>query len=439
MKNIGIVGLGYVGLTLGIVAAMKKYNIYGVEIQKDIIDSISNDKAHFYEPSLDNLIKIHNNKNFFLVDELKKENKIEVIIITVGTPLNKNDLTPNFEYIISALKSIKKIYDGSQLIVLRSTVSVGTTRKIVLPYLSRVSGKSIDELLVAFCPERTIEGKAIHELQSLPQIIGGNNDRAIEMAEELFRKITPFIIRVESLEAAELIKLFNNTYRDIHFSIGNAFNEISQKFNIDGIQLIKDANLGYDRSNIPMPGFVSGPCLSKDAYLLTYNLINFKCKEFVINSRKYNESLEDTVINWIVKKCKKNNLSKIGISGLTFKGIPDTSDLRESSSVNIAYNLKKLGYELYLHDFVANTKELEMLNIGTVFEDIYKLTLNVKMLAIMNNNKSYKNINIFQLFNNLSEPKIILDIWNVMEIYNEINNIKIYNLGNMLIEDNYEI
>ena len=103
-------------------------------------------------------------------------------IITVRTPLYPNSTKPNFEAISAAIRSLQAVYNGSQVVIIRSTVSVGTTRKIVLPLLAELSGKREEELFVSMCPERTIEGKALQELKTLPQIISGNNQKALDMA-----------------------------------------------------------------------------------------------------------------------------------------------------------------------------------------------------------------------------------------------------------------
>ena len=120
---------------------------------------------------------------------------------------------------------------------------------------------------------------------TIPQIIGPNNEESFNKSEELFRQITPTVLRVESLEAAELVKLFNNTYRDIHFSIGNYFNEIAQSFGINGVNLIETANYQYNRSSIAKPGLVGGPCLEKDSYILVNNMVNSRGKDFVLGAR----------------------------------------------------------------------------------------------------------------------------------------------------------
>ena len=168
----------------------------------------------------------------------------------MGTPLYPNSTKPNLEAISAAVKSLLPAYDGNQVVIVRSTVSVGTTRKVVLPLLSKLIGKREEELFVSMCPERTIEGKALQELKTLPQIISGNNQKAVDMARRVFEKISPHVIEAKSLEEAELAKLYCNTYRDINFSVGNAFCLAAQMFGVDGMSVINLANEVYSRSKI---------------------------------------------------------------------------------------------------------------------------------------------------------------------------------------------
>ena len=339
--RIGIIGLGYVGLTLAIAAADCGIEVLGVEVNEYVKECLAKNKAHFYEPGLDNLIKRHINKRFFVVEEFPSAVKYDAFIITVGTPLKEGEKQPNFEYIKNSLTAIKKVYDGDQLIVLRSTVSVGTTRNVVLPFLAELCGKKQDDVLVGMCPERTIEGKAIEELTNLPQVISGNNKKSLDIAQRLFRCITPYVIKADSLEEAELIKLFCNTYRDMTFSIGNVFCMAAQKFGVDGARAIRHANQGYFRSNIALPGFVAGPCLEKDAYILINNMPECDSRNFILAARRFNESLEDIVVEWVKKRIGGSDKGKIvALSGMAFKGQPETSDLRGSSSV---YNVIKLA------------------------------------------------------------------------------------------------
>ena len=434
--RIGIVGLGYVGLTLGIAAADNGIEVYGVETNQLIKDSLKNNKAHFYEPGLDALIKRHNGKEFFCVEEFPHDKAFDAFVITVGTPLKTGEKEPNFDYIKQALSTtIKKIYDGSQLVVLRSTVSVGTTRNVVLPYLAEISGKKEDEILVAMCPERTIEGKAVEELTTLPQIVSGNNEKAVKIAIDLFRHMTDYVIDVASLEEAELVKLYCNTYRDMTFALGNAFCMAAQTFGVDGINAIKHANQGYGRSNIAMPGFVAGPCLEKDAYILINNMIDCDSKDFIMQGRRFNESLVDIVIDWVNTIIGEPSAEKrITLSGMAFKGQPETSDLRGSSSVYIAEKLHSKGYKLNLHDFVAKKNEMEALQLGTVYDNIYDACKDSNLLLVLNNHKKYFDLQEhISIMKNKSGGFTVLDSWGVCKNLQYNENVDVRTLGNMLV------
>lgn len=432
--KIGIIGLGYVGLTLAIAAADHGSDVYGIEIDPRIKKCIKENRAHFFEPGLDALIKRHNGKSFHCVDAFTKDMQIDVFVITVGTPLIAGKEVPNFDHIRSAIESIKSSYDGTQLVILRSTVSVGTTRKIVMPLLMEMSGKTESEIYVAMCPERTVEGKAVEELTQLPQIISGNNDAAIETAQKFFRTMTPYVIPVSSLEEAELVKLYCNTYRDMSFAIGNAFCMAAQQFGVDGTSVIKHANQGYSRANIALPGFVAGPCLEKDAYILTNNMPISGARDFIMMGRKLNESLEDMVVEWVKKRLGDPSDGKIvALSGMAFKGQPETSDLRGSSSVTVAQKLKALGYKINLHDFSAIPAEMEALDLGTVYNDIYDACADAATLVILNNHKKYADIHEDRLRVCVRDSFAILDCWDMCQELRSSTEIAVYTLGNFMI------
>ena len=319
------------------------------------------------------------------------------------------------------MKSLLPVYDGSQLVIIRSTVSVGTTRKIVLPLLAELSGKREEEIFVSMCPERTVEGKALQELKTLPQIISGNNQKALNMARRLFEKISPYVIEAKSLEEAELAKLYCNTYRDINFSVGNAFCLAAQKFGVNGASVINLANEGYSRAKIALPGFVAGPCLEKDAYILTDNMPDCVSKNLILTARKISESLEDLVVDW-VKRYVGTTDKILVLSGMAFKGRPATSDLRGSSSVNIARKLFAAGYSLRLHDFVTPIEDLEKLQLGTVFENLSVACAGASALLVLNNHERYED---FQL---PESNLIILDTWQACKKIDST-----FTLGNFLL------
>ena len=427
--NVGVIGLGYVGLTLSIVAAKSGFKVFGIDNDQSILEAIKERGGHFYEKNLSRSTLKVINKSFFISKKFSADNNIDCFIITVGTPLNPGSKEPNIEHIKKALDSISHIYNGKQLIILRSTVSVGTTRNVVISKLSEMSNIKKDEILISFCPERTIEGNALNELVEIPQIIGSNNQKSQDAAENFFRKITPTILKVESLEAAELIKLFNNTYRDIHFSIGNYFNNIAQSFGISGENLIKIANYNYKRSQIAKPGLVGGPCLEKDSYILVHNMKDSEGKNFVLGARIYNEAMEDRIIKWIKMRMKKHLIKNIGISGLAFKGRPDNSDLRGSSAVNIIRKLKLNGIDVTTHDFIARGHSLK--DGYDIENNFNKFIVGLEMLIILNDNKRYLSLDINMIEKNMDAPYLIFDCWSALAIDNMDNKLNLVTIGNM--------
>ena len=175
--------------------------------------------------------------------------------------------------------------------------------------------------------------------------------------------------------------------------------------------------------------------MEKDAYILTENMSESTGKQFVLNSRKYNESLEDKLVNWVVKNFNIND--KICISGLAFKGVPDTSDLRGSSSISIVKKLNKLGYLPNLHDYIAYEKDIVDQIKGNYFFKFEDAVENCKALIILNNNIRYSKLDLRVLLTHMRKEKIfILDFWSAMNnsSLNLYNNIIYKNAGNILID-----
>ena len=144
---------------------------------------------------------------------------------------------------------------------MRSTVKIGTTRNLVHPVLE-ASGKRFD---LAFCPERTVEGQALEELRWLPQIVGGETLDVTVRAGQLFQFLTPTVVRVSSVETAEMVKLVDNSQRDVHFAYSNEVARVCDVIGISAAEVIQAGKRGYPRTNLPMPGPVGGPCLEKDS------------------------------------------------------------------------------------------------------------------------------------------------------------------------------
>jgi len=251
-----VVGTGHIGLPLAALLAEVGFEVTGYDTNDDFVTHVNTTgSTDFREEGLDELLAKHLHKGLTLTSSPPAGQ--DVYIITVGTPLETGMQRPNLERVRMAVQRIAPGFGENPLIVLRSTVSIGTTRSVVLPEITRAARR----FGLAFCPERTIEGKAIPEMRSLPQIVGGLDDESADRAEALFRLITPKIVRVSSLETAEMIKLINNTYRDLTFAFANEVALIAERMGLSAAEMIHAANVDYARSNVAQPGFVGGPCL----------------------------------------------------------------------------------------------------------------------------------------------------------------------------------
>ena len=238
-REVLILGMGYVGLTLAVILADEGFAVYGFDIKKSLIEVLKQKKAPFYERGIDNYLNKHVSNNLSFVSSLKNFNA-DILIITVETPVDKKTQEIKTNSIRKATQSIGRILKKNDLVILRSTVPVGLTRKIVLPILERESGlKAGNDFYLAYCPERTVEGRALEELRKNPQIIGGYDSRSTELASRLFNEYTHTIIDVVSLEAAEICKLLDNTYRDTIFAYSNQMTLLCEKSGLNLHELIE--------------------------------------------------------------------------------------------------------------------------------------------------------------------------------------------------------
>ena len=242
-----VIGLGYVGLTLSAFMANLGMNVLGIEIRETVLAKLQVMKAFFFEPGLDDLLERTIQEGFFRFQaELKGSDSQRVFIITVGTPID-NERKVKADSILRVAEQLARILNEGDLVILRSTVKLNTTKDLIQPILEK-SGKNI---FIAFCPERTLEGAALSELGVLPQIVGGINEESTRRAVEFFSKITSTVVKVSNSETAELIKLVDNMQRDIRFAVANEVADICNSEQIKATEVISAGKLGYPRTNLP--------------------------------------------------------------------------------------------------------------------------------------------------------------------------------------------
>lgn len=411
-RVVSIIGLGYVGLTLGLVLAEAGFKVVGVDRNRKVVSELNKRKSHIHEQGVDGLLHRHLGKNFFAQAKFKN-NDSDIYIVCVGTSVDeKGKVRP--APLLDALAYITGLLKKGDLVVLRSTVSVGTSRNLVIPLLEKRTGmKAGEDFYVSFAPERTVEGKALIELRELPQVIGGFNKTSADMTAKLFNHLTSSIVSVEDLETAELVKLLNNSYRDLTFSFANEVALISDAYKLNTQKVIQAANYGYKRSTIPMPSpGVGGYCLPKDPYILVESAraagVDARLPKL---SREINNKMIDHVCQKIDEFLKDHGKkrAKIFLVGLAFKGDPETRDTRGSTSVAIAKKLSKKYPNLFVFDPVL--KRTDILAEGFRAANLKRGFRNADCVLILNNHESYRDMDIHSFLDQMRKPGLLFDAW----------------------------
>jgi UDP-N-acetyl-D-mannosaminuronic acid dehydrogenase len=415
--DVGIVGLGYVGLTLATVLAEAGNTVIGVEKRPDIVEMTNEGIPHFTETGLpDALSGVTRFKKLVAAERFDNSFSCDTYIITVGTPLSADGVA-RVDMIEQAARDIAENMRDGALVILRSTVKVGTTRDVVSPILA-ASGKQFD---IAMCPERTLEGKALQELRELPQIVGADDPAVADRAAAIFRRLTSSIVQVADIETAEIIKLVSNTFRDVQFAFANEVARVCDAFGVSAHEVISAGKLGYNRTNIPLPGLVGGPCLEKDPHILMESARTRGIRlEITSAGRMVNERQPDETVQFISREIDRRDLAasgplKINILGMAFKGLPETSDLRGSMSIKVLDALKKAhpNAEIGVYDPVTSPEVLAAeFSDETVFQRFGDAVSGASVVVIANNHPSLGQISPRTINEFISPNGFVFDYWN---------------------------
>ena len=423
-SQIVIIGLGFVGLTLSLAFASRNKDVLGVDSNIDYINELKSFKSRIHEPDIELILKRALNKKLLLTNllDLYPRNRMHInrnFIICVGTPLlnGKFDLSQ----LESATKLIAADIQKGDSVIFRSTVPIGFTRKAG-NIIQEISGLQPGvDFALCYAPERTVEGNAIKEVSSIPQIYSGLTENCSARANLIFNFITDSQIKTESLEACEMGKLMTNAFRDVSFGFANEMASIAKNYNLDINKLIDNVNLGYTRNQIakPSPG-VGGPCLSKDSYILALN--STRNDNILIAARHINEVIPLELANDLVEISKDHGVLNTLIIGLAFKGEPETNDIRNSTSLIIIEKLHENGLNLRVADSIVSNIQIKQADL--IPYDILE-EWEPSLVCILNNHK--QNINQFQnLLDSLpiDNSVILFDPWYLCSNLYEDNKIK---------------
>jgi UDP-N-acetyl-D-mannosaminuronic acid dehydrogenase len=423
-----VLGLGFVGLTLSVFLAKNEKKVLGIETNSAVRDKLKSQRAHFYERDLDSSLRdVLKNESFSIFEKIppraKEQNRI--YIITVGTPFLEGEISSSA--LEKALSEIFSDLENGDCIVTRSTVGIGMATKFIVNPLTKM-GKDVD---VVVAPERTVEGVALQELGSLPQLVGGS-PRATMRMREFFSEVGITTVELESLEAAEFAKLMSNSFRDLIFGVSNEYAMFANHLGLDFNTILEQSKAGYQRlSSLMKPGPVAGPCLSKDPKIFSRSgeLAGYKMK-ITAAARDQNEHLASHVIDNVLNYSKVN---KIGILGLAFKGEPETNDTRDSF-VNLLLeqlDLKDYSGEILLWDPLGSELHPQFM-INAKYSELDIIIDECDLVVLQNSNPYFSTkdfVNLLEKRKPSRQKLLVYQLWNCLP--EEVNDsYEVFSLSN---------
>ncbi len=335
-KTICVVGLGYIGLPTASILGTKGYRVVGVDASPKVVDTINRGEIHFFEPDLDILVRSAVNAgNLVAVSEPQTA---DIFIIAVPTPLDDGDKTPDISYVEAATRSIAPYVKAGDLVLIESTIPVGTTTGAVLPILQRESANGAADVRLAHCPERVLPGRILIELIDNDRIVGGIDEKSAVAAAEFYESFVHGKVYRTDAATAEMAKLAENTFRDVNIALANELSVVCDPHGIDPWEMIKLANR-HPRVNILQPGpGVGGHCIAVDPWFIAAGEPNAR---LIRTAREVNDGKPDWVIGKVREAVAGMSSPVIGCLGLAFKA--DVDDLRGSPAVIIARRLQDEG------------------------------------------------------------------------------------------------
>lgn len=334
--HICVIGLGYIGLPTASMFAAKGVRVTGVDNNTHVIDSLQHGKVHIFEPGLNEVVK--EALDMHTLEVASRPVEADAFIIAVPTPFH-DDKKADLSYVRSAAEAIVPVLRPGNLVVLESTSPPLTTREVVQPILERSGLAAGRDFLLAYSPERVLPGQIMKELVENARVIGGIDEASAQAGSDLYRIIVKGEIVLTDATTSEMVKLMENTYRDVNIAIAMEFSRLADRFGVDIWEALAIANR-HPRVNILNPGpGVGGHCISVDPWFLVEKAPDIT--PLIHTARLVNDGQPAFVLQVIKRIIPQLQGKRIAVLGLAFK--PDVDDLRESPAIEVVNLLVEAG------------------------------------------------------------------------------------------------
>jgi UDP-N-acetyl-D-glucosamine dehydrogenase len=349
----GIVGLGYVGLPLAMELVRAGFRVLGFDISKRVVDGLNAGRSHIQDIPSEAVAKAVAAGKFSATADLSRLSEPDAISIAVPTPLSKTK-DPDVSYVLSATESIKKTLRRGQLVILESTTYPGTTRELMLPALESTGLKVGEDFFLAFSPERVDPGNPKYNTRNTPKVVGGITPNCLQVTVALYEPAIERVVPVSSTEAAELVKILENTFRSVNIGLVNEMAIVCDKLGVDVWEVIDAAAtkpFGFMKFT-PGPG-VGGHCIPLDPHYLAWKMrtLNYRTR-FIELAGEINAEMPEY---WVARVADRLNDqgkavrgSTVLVLGVAYK--KDVDDIRESPALDVIRLLEQRGAIVKYHD-----------------------------------------------------------------------------------------
>ena len=346
MTQTTIVGCGYVGYPLALLAAEAGHAVLAVDLDEGVVDAVNAGVALGAEPGVEALAHLAASSGRLKAD--LRPGYGEIFVLAVGTPLDDATRTADLGALVAAAESIVPWLAPGNLVIVESTVPPGTCDGVVLPILERSGLRVGDDLLLAHCPERVHPGTTVHELRSLDRIIGGFDGASTEAVVAFYETFVQGTLHRTDLRTAEVCKLMENTFRDVTIALTNEVAGIAESMGVDPLEAIRLAN-GHPRVNYLEPGIgVGGHCIPIDPWFL----VDDPERGGLIGAgRAVNDARPLLVADRIAHEVSGTPDVTVVLFGATYK--PDVDDVRNAPAGVVRDELVRRGLVVRVYDPMA--------------------------------------------------------------------------------------
>jgi dTDP-alpha-D-glucose dehydrogenase len=417
-SGIAVVGFGYIGTVIGAVLADRGWPVTGIDVRENVVDEINLGKTTVPEPGLNELVSNNVGRGRLrATTDFGALAENDFIIVTVGTPLGP-DFEPIVDDIKAAARAVGEHLHAGHMVILKSTVPPDTTEKLVLPILEETSGlRAGVDFGLAFCPERLAEGSAIHELTSIPVVVGAVEERSARACSTLWRHALGVdSVVVDDPRTAEMVKLADNLWVDVNVALANELAKVCDRLEMDALQVIEAANTmpkGGRDANILRPSMgVGGYCLTKDPWFVNHlgesvglNLaIPRTCRNVNDTMPAYTYGLLEQLL---ADQGKTIKTSKIAVLGIAFKN--NTGDCRLTPTKYVVALLEDSGCQLSIHDPWVPDEEAHTVTKIPLTPDIQSAVKDADALVVLAGHREFHQIPLARLADLAAAGCVFLD------------------------------